>query len=157
MASLVKRGRKMYTPEEFDENKTKVMTFILYKKRTEYEVRKKFCHSIEENMLEDIIEYVKEAGYINDSEYVKKLFNEYMNLKDMSIREIKNKVYGKGVYADYIDEYIYENKDVLEDYEKNKGEKIMQKKKGTDPQKLKSYLLNRGFDSDILKMIEDDE
>ena len=65
-----------YTAQEFDENKTKVMTFILYKKRTEYEVRKKFCHSIEENMLEDIIEYVKEAGYINDSEYVEKLFKE---------------------------------------------------------------------------------
>ena len=54
----------MYTVEEFDENKTKVMSYILYKKRTEYEVRKKFCNTIEENMLEDIIEYIKEAGYI---------------------------------------------------------------------------------------------
>jgi len=49
----------MYTVEEFDRNKTKVMEYILYKKRTEYEVRKKFCHTIEENMLEDIIEYIK--------------------------------------------------------------------------------------------------
>lgn len=145
-----------YTPQEFDENKTKVMTFILYKKRTEYEVRKKFCHSIEENMLEDIIEYVKEAGYINDSEYVEKLFNEYMNLKDMSIREIKNKVYGKGVYADYIDDYISENREALDEYELKAAKKIMEKKKGTEPQKLKNYLLNRGFDSDILRKAEEE-
>lgn len=51
----------MYTAEEFDEKKTLVMKYILYKKRTESEVKKKFCHTIEENMLEDIIEYVKEA------------------------------------------------------------------------------------------------
>ena len=106
----------MYTVEEFDTNKTKVMSYILYKKRTEYEVRKKFCHLIEENMLEDIIEYVKEAGYINDSEYVKKLFTEYMNLKSMSIREIKNKVYAKGIYTDYIEDYISENREELEEY-----------------------------------------
>ena len=146
-----------YTAQEFDENKTKVMTFILYKKRTEYEVRKKFCHSIEENMLEDIIEYVKEAGYINDSEYVEKLFKEYMNLKDMSIREIKNKVYGKGVYADYIDDYISENREALEEYELNAAKKIMEKKKGTEPQKLRNYLINRGFDSDILRRAEEGE
>ena len=104
----------MYTVEEFDENKTKVMSYILYKKRTEYEVRKKFVSTIEEDMLDDIIEYVKEAGYINDSEYVKKLFNEYMNLKSMSIREMKKKVYAKGVYVDYIEEYISENKEALD-------------------------------------------
>ena len=100
----------MYTVEEFDEKKTKVMSYILYKKRTEYEVRKKFSSTIDEDMLDDIIEYVKEAGYINDSEYVKKLFNEYMNLKSMSIREMKNKVYSKGVYVDYIEDYISKNR-----------------------------------------------
>lgn len=141
----------MYTAEEFDEKKTKVMSYILYKKRTEYEVRKKFCHTIEENMLDDIIEYVKEAGYINDSEYVKKLFAEYMNLKSMSIREIKNKVYAKGVYSDYIEDYINENREQLEEYELNSAKKLIDKKqKTTEPQKLKAYLLNKGFDPDIL-------
>ena len=141
----------MYTVEEFDTNKTKVMSYILYKKRTEYEVRKKFCHLIEENMLEDIIEYVKEAGYINDSEYVKKLFTEYMNLKSMSIREIKNKVYAKGIYTDYIEDYISENREELEEYELKSAKKLIEKKqKNTEPQKLKLYLLNKGFDPEIL-------
>lgn len=145
----------MYTVEEFDENKTKVMSYILYKKRTEYEVRKKFCNAIEENMLEDIIEYIKEAGYINDAEYVKKLFNEYMNLKSMSIREIKNKVYAKGVYVDYIEDYISENREALEEYELNSAKKLIDKKKRTtEPQKLKAYLLNKGFMTETLEKIE---
>ena len=145
----------MYTVEEFDENKTKVMSYILYKKRTEYEVRKKFCNTIEENMLEDIIEYIKEAGYINDAEYVKKLFNEYMNLKSMSIREIKNKVYAKGVYVDYIEDYISENREALEEYELNSAKKLIDKKKRTtDQQKLKAYLLNKGFMPETLEKIE---
>ncbi len=145
----------MYTIQEFDENKTKVMSYILYKKRTEYEVRKKFCHSIEENLLDDIIEYVKEAGYINDREYVKKVFNEYINLKSLSIREIKVKVYEKGIYVNYIDDYINENRESLEEYELNSAKRIIEKKKRTtDPKKIKLYLLNRGFDPDILNKLE---
>jgi len=146
----------MYTVEEFDRNKTKVMEYILYKKRTEYEVRKKFCNTIEENMLDDIMEYVKEAGYINDNEYVRKLFNEYMSLKSMSIREIKNKIYSKGIYADYINDYISENRESLEEYEFNSARKIMEKKKASkDLGQLKAYLINKGFTEDTLDKLKD--
>ena len=67
----------MYNIEEFDKAKTKVLKYILYKKRTEYEVRSKFENEIEENMLEDIIEYLKEAKYINDKEYIEKLVGNF--------------------------------------------------------------------------------
>ena len=45
----------MYSIEEFDREKTKVLKYILYKKRTEQEIKNKFCQTIEENLLEDII------------------------------------------------------------------------------------------------------
>ncbi len=145
----------MYTPEEFDKYKTKVMTYILYKKRTESEVRKKFCNVMEEEILDDIIEYVKEAGYINDQDYIKKLVQEYMNLKEMSIREIKLKLYQKGIYADEINNYIDENREMLEEYELNSARKVFDKKKNlNDKQKITRYLLNRGFEPDILSKIE---
>jgi len=148
----------MYTPEEFDENKTQVMKYILYKKRTESEVRTKFNQSIEENMLEDIIEYIKTAGYINDKEYIKKLVNEYMNLKTMSIREIKSKLHSKGLYIEDIEDYLYENKEKLEEFELNSAEKLVKKKKGMDKEKLKMYLINKGYDLDTVnKLIESNE
>ena len=60
----------MYTIEEYDKEKTKVLKYIIYKKRSEQEIRNKFAKTIDENMLEDIIEYLKEANYINDKEFI---------------------------------------------------------------------------------------
>ena len=65
----------MYNIEEFDQQKTKVLKYILYKKRTESEIRTKFSKEMEENLLEDIIEYLKEAKYIDDKEYIRKTEN----------------------------------------------------------------------------------
>ena len=56
----------MYTIDEFDKGKTKVLKYILYKKRTESEIRTKFSKEMEENLLEDIIEYLKQNQEILD-------------------------------------------------------------------------------------------
>ena len=77
----------MYTIEEFDKEKIKVLKYILYKKRSEQEIRNKFSNTIDENMLEDIIEYLKEAKYINDKEFIEKTVNNFMLLKNLSIKE----------------------------------------------------------------------
>ena len=136
----------MYNLEEFDKQKTKVFKYILYKKRTENEIRTKFRNDIEENMLEDIIEYFKEAGYINDLEYIEKQVNEYVNLKNMSIKEIKYKLYSKGIDRNLIDEYISKNKDILNEYENKSYENILAKKSGSmDENEVKMYLYRKGF------------
>ena len=80
-----------------------------------------------------------------------------MSLKNMSIREIKNKVYQKGIYIDDIEDYIRENYEKLTNYEINSAEKLAEKKKGTDPAKLKNYLLNKGFDMDLVNKIVKEE
>ena len=49
----------MYTIEEFDKEKTKVLKYIIYKKRSEQEIRNKFRGQISEEMLEEIIEYLE--------------------------------------------------------------------------------------------------
>ena len=46
----------MYSIEEYDREKTKVLKYVIYKKRTIREIKTKFKPTIEENMLEDIIE-----------------------------------------------------------------------------------------------------
>ena len=74
--------------KEFDAQKTKVFKYITYKKRTEQEVRNKFRGQIEENMLEEIIDYLKEAKYIDDYDFIERQVREYMNLKTMSIVEM---------------------------------------------------------------------
>ena len=61
----------MYGIEEFDKQKTKVLKYIIYKKRTEKEIRNKFSNSIQEDLLEDIIEEQKERKYIDESRNTK--------------------------------------------------------------------------------------
>ena len=107
----------MYTIEEFDEQKTKVLKYIIYKKRSEQEIRNKFSKTIDENMLEDIIDYLKEAGYINDKEFIEKTINNFKLLKNLSIKEMKYKLLAKGLDKDDIEDYFYENKEELEEYE----------------------------------------
>ena len=136
----------MYTAEDFDREKTRVLKYILYKKRTEQEIRNKFAQTIEENLLEDIIEYLKEAKYINDKEYIEKTVNNFMILKNLSIREIHYKLASKGLNKSDIEEYMYENKDELEEYEFKSASNIFYKKSSTMEQdEIKQYLVKKGY------------
>ena len=45
------KRNKMYTIEEFDANKSKVLRYVLYKKRSKQEVKNKFAGSIESELL----------------------------------------------------------------------------------------------------------
>lgn len=135
--------------EEFEKQKTKVMNYIIYKKRTEYEVRQKFSKIIEKETLEEIIEYVKEAGYLSDTDYIERAINEFMALKNLSIFEIKNKLYAKGISKDDIEDYICEHREELEEYEEMSKENIIAKKSAImDERELKNYLYKKGFYKD---------
>ena len=145
----------MYSLEEFDKQKTKVMKFIIYKKRTEQEVRNKFENSIEENMLEDIIVYLKDAKYLDDKEYIEKTINNFKTLKNLSLKEVKYKLLAKGLNKNDIDDYFYENKEELNEYEKKSARNIYYKKqKDMDCEEIKQYLLKKGYSYDNIKFEE---
>lgn len=139
----------MYTIEEFDKEKTRVLRYILYKKRSEQEVRTKFERIIEENLLEDIIEYLKEAKYIDDKEYIEKTINNFKALKNLSIREINQKLMAKGLKRNDVEDYMYENKEELEEYEIKSASNIIYKKRASmDEDEIKQYLLKKGYKTD---------
>ena len=141
----------MYTIEEFDKEKTKVLKYIIYKKRSEQEIRNKFAKTIDENMLEDIIEYLKEANYINDKEFIEKTINNFKILKNLSIKEMKYKLMAKGLNKDDIEDYFYENKEELEEYEIKSASNIIYKKSDSmDQDEIKQYLLKKGYKMDSI-------
>ena len=136
----------MYTIEEFDQEKTRVLRYILYKKRSEYEVRKKFDKVIEPELLEDIIEYLKEAKYINDKEYIERAINNFIILKNLSQREIQYKLIAKGLKKTDIEDYMYENKEMLEEYEIKSAENIIYKKSASmEDDEIRQFLLKKGY------------
>lgn len=144
----------MYTEEEFDKEKTKVMNYIMYKKRTEKEVRNKFQNTIQNDMLCDIIDYVKEVGYLDDSDYIKRAVLEFIALKNLSIKEIKYKLYAKGIQKDKIEDYFYEHREELQDYEKKSAYNIFVKKQmSMEREEIAIYLAKKGYKEETIKEV----
>jgi regulatory protein len=144
----------MYSIEEFDKEKTKVMNYIMYKKRTEYEVKNKFQNTIQKDLLCDIISYVKEAGYLDDSNYVERTITEFMALKNLSSKEIKYKLYTKGVQKDTIEDYFYKNSEEIEEYERKSAQNIVAKKQATmEKEEIEQYLIKKGYREQIIKEV----
>lgn len=138
--------------EKFDKMKSKVLKYVLYKKRTEQEVRQKFSKELEENILNDIIEELKENSYIDDYNYIERAINEFMSLKSLSIKEIKYKLYSKGIKSSLIDEYISKNIDELQEYEEKSAYKLITKKLNSmEEEEIRLYLLKKGYKEESIK------
>ena len=136
----------MYTIEEFDNEKTRVLKYIMFKKRTEQEIKNKFCKTIDGNLLDDIIKYLKEAGYINDEDYIDRAINEFIALKSLSLKEVKYKLQAKGLNKGLIEDYMYNHSDELDEYEVNSATKIAIKKSSSmDADEIKQFLFKKGY------------
>ena len=148
-----------YSIEEFDKAKTKVMNYIMYKKRTEYEVRNKFYKTLEENLLNDIIDYIKEAGYLSDTEYIDRAVSEFKALNNLSRKEIRYKLISKGIENGLIEDYFSENSEELYEYELKSAKNIYIKKQNTmDEEEIENYLRKKGYrEETIKKAIKDEE
>lgn len=143
--------------EEFDKFKSKVLKYVLYKKRTESEVREKFKSEADEEKLEQVIEFLIEYNYINDEEYIERSIAEFKNLKNLSLKEINYKLLSKGVNKKILDNYIYKNKEELLDFEIMSAKNIFIKKSKTmELDEIKTYLYKKGYMSESVSIAYDD-
>ncbi len=147
---------KFEEAEKIEKLRNKILKYIMYKKRTEYEVRQKFLEEDEE-MVENAIEYFKELNYINDMDYVKKSIKEYISLKSLSIKEVAYKICQKGVKKNLIDDYICQNKESMLEYEVASAKSIIIKKqKNSEEQEIKNFLLKKGYMNESITIAFDE-
>lgn len=138
--------------EKKDKLKTKVLKYIMYKKRTEQEVRRKFSDTEDYDLLDEVIDDLKENGYINDDSYIERAISEFINLKNMSLKELKYKLASKGLNKDLVDDYFYNNAEKLEEYEINSAKSLINKKSnGMEEQEIIQFLLKKGYKMDSIK------
>lgn len=136
----------MYTIEEYDKQKSRVLKYVLYKKRSKQEVKNKFYNDIEENMLEDIICELEENGYINDTNYIERAVNEFIALNNLSIKEIKHKLIAKGIPNSLLEDYINDKIEKLEEYEITSAKNIIVKKQNQmDEEAIIQFLVKKGY------------
>ncbi len=147
---------KFEEAEKIEKFRNRMLKYIVYKKRTEEEIRQKFCEE-DENMVEEAIEYFKELNYINDFVYVERAVKEFKALKNMSIREVEYKVAQKGVRKKIIDDYICKNKESMLEYEISSAKAIILKKQAKSEEKdIKNYLYKKGYMSESINIAYDD-
>lgn len=142
--------------KEFDSLKTKVLKYVLYKKRTEKEVRQKFAENTG-NLLDNVIEYLKQENYINDLSYIEKSINEMQKLKNLSIKEVKYKLLAKGLSSKIVDEYIYEHKEEMLEYEIQSSKMIFIKKINVMAKEdIQNYLRKKGYMEETITIAGED-
>ena len=142
--------------KKIDALKTKVLKYALYKKRTENEIREKFSNE-DENLLEDVIENLKELNYINDNIYMEKSLQEFIALKSLSIKEVSYKLLQKGIKKSLVDEFICNNKEKMLDYEIQSATKLLRKKlQSMELEEIKNFLYRKGYMSESISVAIDE-
>ena len=128
--------------EKIEKLRNKMLKYIVYKKRTEAEIRQKFSEE-DENMVDDAIEYFKELNYINDSVYIERAVKEFMALKNMSIKEISYK--------------ICQNKEIMLEYEISSAKAIIIKKQSKQEEsEIRDFLYKKGYMSESVSIAFDE-
>ena len=135
--------------------RNKMLKYIVYKKRTEAEIKQKFSEE-DENMVEDAIEYFKELNYVDDSVYVERAIKEFIALRNLSIKEIVYKICQKGVNKSLVDDYVCKNKETMLEYEISSAKNIIKKKQGQEEQEIKNFLYKKGFMSESVNIAFDE-
>ena len=131
---------------------TIVYKYIMYKKRTEQEVKRKFSNIENQDMLENVIENLREIGYIDDNNYIERAVTEFMNLNNLSIKELKYKLISKGIKTNDMENYFDIHIEELEDYEINSAKNIILKKQNNlEEQQLIQFLLKKGYKMESIK------
>ena len=147
----------MYTIEEFDQCKTKVLKYVLYKKRTEREIRQKFEGMYDSELFEDVIADLKENGYISDENYIQRAIYEFMALHNLSLKEIRYKLYAKGISKEDFENFLENNLDELEEYEIQSASDIYQKKvTSMEENEIRNYLIKKGYTKEAIDAAFDD-
>ncbi len=129
----------------FEEAKEKAVKYLVLALRTEEEVKNKLRKlNVDEDIINDVTDYLKSIGYIDDSKYVDAYLRQSISIPKYSKYEIRMKLLQKGIDKNLILKKL--NKFDSYNYEKALIDKLLNGKlKNMEPLKQKAYLYRRGF------------
>lgn len=135
------------------ETKEKALRCLEYRSHSEKELRDKLKNAgAREEDIPDVMEFLKEYGFINDAEYAKIKARDLQNLKKYGKHRIIAELKFRGIASEYIDEAIEE----LEADEREELYPLVERKLGNDfdrknIDKVVRYFSYRGYSYDDIK------
>lgn len=150
---------KLIIEEEYSKAYSYSLYFLGFRMRSEKEIRDKLKEKeYTEIIIDDVVEKLKEFGYVNDYLFSEALVRTRINSNKYGINRIKNDLRNKGIQSDIIN-------NVISDYFKDNLEyKICydviinnkHKYKKDEIHKTFNFLSNRGFTYQTIKNVIDD-
>lgn len=144
--------------EMYMKAKNKALSILSKSDQSEKKLREKLLNDYDENIIEEVIEFLKGYKLINDNLLAEKIVHDNMNLSKFGKNKIKQNLYNKGIAASDIQDAISQI-DPDEEYENAKylAEKRLKRLKGEDKnkinQKIYQHLAYKGFSYDIIKRV----
>lgn len=144
--------------EMYIKAKNKALSILSKSDQSEKKLREKLLNDYDENIVEEVIEFLKGYKLINDNLLAEKIVHDNMNLSKFGKNKIKQNLYNKGIAASDIQDAISQI-DPDEEYENAKylAEKRLKRLKGEDKnkinQKIYQHLAYKGFNYDIIKRV----
>lgn len=138
--------------------KNKALSVLSKSDQSEKKLREKLLNDYDENIVEEVIEFLKGYKLIDDNLLAEKIVHDNMNLSKFGKNKIKQNLYNKGISASDIQDAISQI-DPDEEYENAKylAEKRLKRLKGEDKnkinQKIYQHLAYKGFNYDIIKRV----
>ncbi len=144
------KEKKELSPEEAKE---KALRLLEYRSHSEKELERKLvaAGAVRED-LPPIMDFLKEYGFLDDTDYAKRLARDLHNLKKFGKRRISAELKQKGISGDALEEALSE----LEFEEEDMLLPLMERKIGSDFDKKNvdraiRYFLYRGYGFDDIK------
>ena len=144
--------------EMYMKAKNKALTILSKSDQSEKKLKEKLLNDFDENIVEDVIDFLKGYKLINDNLLAEKIVHDNMNLSKFGKNKIKQNLYNKGIAASDIQDVLSQI-DPDDEYENAKylAEKRLKRLKGEDKnkinQKIYQHLAYKGFSYDIIKRV----
>ena len=138
--------------------KNKALSILSKSDQSEKKLREKLLNDYDENIVEEVIEFLKGYKLINDNLLAEKIVHDNMNLSKFGKNKIKQNLYNKGIAASDIQDALSQI-DPDDEFENAKylAEKRLKRLKGEDKnkinQKIYQHLAYKGFSYDIIKRV----
>ncbi len=123
--------------EMYMKAKNKALSILSKSDQSEKKLREKLLNDYDENIVEEVIEFLKGYKLINDNLLAEKIVHDNMNLSKFGKNKIKQNLYNKGIAASDIQDAISQI-DPDEEYENAKylAEKRLKRLKVEDKNKI---------------------
>ena len=139
---------------KFEIGKETAIKYIMFKKRTEKEVREKLEFLNYNTMtIDKIVDYLKDAGYIDDEKYVERYLEELKAVKNWSAMQVKSDLLKRGYNGELDDKEL--NKYELQSIKKLYSKYQFKYPDASDENvtEFKEALQKKGFKYDNIKKV----